>query len=35
MLSHAPGQDVTGAMDNAPHGEEKLEAIVLIGELIK
>jgi predicted heme/steroid binding protein len=32
---HQAGQDVTGGMDNAPHGEEKLEAIVLIGELIK
>jgi predicted heme/steroid binding protein len=32
---HLAGQDVTDGIDNAPHGEEKLEAIVLIGELIK
>jgi predicted heme/steroid binding protein len=32
---HQAGQDVTGGMPDAPHGEDKLEVTVLIGELIK
>ena len=32
---HQAGQDVTDGISGAPHGEDKLEVTVLIGELIK
>lgn len=32
---HQAGQDVTDALSDAPHGDDKLEAAKLIGELIK
>ncbi len=31
---HHAGQDVTDAMSDAPHGEDKLEVTLLIGELV-
>ena len=31
---HAAGKDLTGAMANAPHGEENLERVKLIGVLV-
>ena len=30
---HQAGQDVTDGMSDAPHGEDKLEATVLVGEI--
>ena len=32
---HQAGLNVTDGMSDAPHGEDKLEAITLIGELVK
>ena len=32
---HQSGQDTTDGIADAPHGEEKLETIELIGELVK
>ena len=32
---HRAGQDTSDGLSNAPHGDEKLGAIVLVGELIK
>ena len=31
---HAAGKDLTEAMANAPHGEENLERVRFIGELV-
>jgi len=31
--AHKAGQDISDEMSNAPHGEEKLAAIPLVGEL--
>jgi len=31
---HQAGLDVSDGMSNAPHGDEKLEATMLIGEII-
>ncbi len=32
---HRAGEDTSDGISNAPHGDEKLEAIKLIGELAK
>jgi predicted heme/steroid binding protein len=32
---HKAGEDTSDGISNAPHGDEKLEAIILIGELEK
>ena len=32
---HQAGRDTTDGISNAPHGDEKLVATVLIGELVK
>jgi predicted heme/steroid binding protein len=32
---HKAGQDVSDGLSNAPHGDEKLETIKHIGELVK
>ncbi len=31
---HRAGEDTTDGISNAPHGDEKLEAITLVGELV-
>ena len=32
---HKAGQDISNGLSNAPHGDEKLGAIELIGELVR